>query len=703
MTARNSSKWLRLIIYILIVATTVYLPRNLGWTQPLEMVFYDFFTRLRPSEPIDERIVIVGLTEEDIKNLAALPIDDDTLAQLIRNISKYNPRVIGMDLHRNVPTGSGYYKLESILKSTRNLVGVEKTNQGSKDFPAIPPNPEIEKNGMSSASDLIVDSGDIVRRGYLYVSKSSLSSEQIPSFGLKLALEYLKKEGINPTSSGDKEHNLKLGNTVFPRLENNQEFYTLEDIDDYQILINFRSSKNSFKTISFAEVLKNNIKPSLIQDKIVIIGALAPTLGDNFFTPKSRKVIDFQEEIFGVEIHAYQTSQIISAALNDRKIIQLIPSLMESSWSLIWIITPSVILIKKVNLNTNLSGFYFSYISINFLAFITIVLINYLSLIAGYWIPIVNPAVALISSAILGYSYAEIIKEKQLAYLLKSQLEKATEELRQIQGELIAKEKLKAYEKLSIKMAHEIRNYLNAISLANNNSQYKLGELEQFLEENSFLFEDIYESTDKSPKHIANYFNSKFNKIDKNINKISLVIESILAENIPSLEPAFSTNVNKLINKIIKDADWIKSKVNGAFNITIDLNCASDLPKINIAPMELERVMINLLANASDSLYQKSLLNLEYAPVITLTTTSSSSAVEIKVRDNGMGISQDNLELIFVPFWTTKSSVDGVGVGLFFSQQRIEKNSGTISVSSTEGEWTEFTITLPKSIFDCEN
>lgn len=692
----NYSKWLRLTIYILIVATTVYLPRNLGWTQPLEMFFYDYLIRLRPPEPIDERIIIVGFTEKDIENIAQLPVADHTLAQLINNIRKHNPRVIGMDLHRNVPTGSGYNKLKSIIQSTPNLVGIEKTNQGDFDFPAIPPNPEIKQNGMSSASDIIVDSGDVVRRGYLYVSESSRSSEQLPSFGLKVALEYLNQEGIKPTSSDDEKDYLKLGKAVFPRLRNNREFYQSEDIDNYQVIINFRSTKTPFKTVSFSEVLNNNIKPKLIKDKIVLIGASASTLGDNFFTPKSRKTIDFTDEMFGVEIHAHQTSQIISAVLDGRKTIKLLPNAIESCWILVWIIMPSTFLVTKVNLNTNLTNLWFIYVSLNLLALIGIILISYLLLLTGFWIPIVNPIIALISSLALGCSYAETTKEKQSALFLTKKLQEKTEELNKTQKQLIAREKLLAYEKLSVKMAHEIRNYLNAINLANDNCQHKLKELELFFQDNSFLFEDIYEADSESPQYLTSYFKNKFDKVGKNIKKISLIIESILAESTSDIRQSDLTDVNQLIRRIIDESDWIKSQIKETLNLTIKLNLTDDLPKINISSIELERVIINLLTNAADSLYQKTLFNSKYSSTIILNTDYNQSTIKIEVRDNGMGISQDNLNQIFTPFWTTKSDVDGVGVGLFFSQQRIEKYNGTLTAKSNQGKWTEFTITLPK-------
>ena len=695
MTASRYRKWLRLAIYILIVATTIYLPRNLGWSQPLEMLFYDYLIRLRPPEPVDERIVIVGLTEQDIENLAELPVADGILAQLIDNIRQHNPRVIGLDLHRNVNTGSGSNQLKSIIQTTPNLVGVEKTSQGNFDFPAIPPNPDIAQNGMSSASDLIVDSGDVVRRGYLYVNKSDREVEQLPSFSLKIALEYLAGEGISPASSGGEEHYLKLSNAVFTRLESNQEFYRQPDIDNYQIIINFRSTKKPFKTVSFSDVLNKKIKPNLIKDKIILIGAAASTLGDNFFTPKSRKTINFKEETFGVEIHAHQTSQIISAALNGRKIIKLLPSAIENCWVLVWIIAPSTLLVWRVNLNSNLSNFWFNYISINLLAFVSVILIGYILLLTGYWIPMASPTIALISSFILGYSYAEATKEKQLASLLSIKLKEKTKELSEAQKKLIAREKLLAYEKLSVKMAHEIRNYLNTINLANDNCLHKLESLELFISENSFLFEDISDS--ESPKHLTNYFADKFDKLSKNINKISLIIESILAENNSSNKQLCLTDVNKIIKIIVKEKNWIKSRKNKVLNLSVNLNLDVALPKINIASVELERVIVNLLDNAYDSLSQKTLIDSKHSSIITISTNYSDSIIEIKVVDNGIGIAPDNLEQIFAPFWTTKSSVNGVGVGLFFSQQKIEKYNGTITVKSDEGEWTEFTIVLPET------
>ena len=112
---------------------------------------------------------------------------------------------------------------------------------------------------------------------------------------------------------------------------------------------------------------------------------------------------------------------------------------------------------------------------------------------------------------------------------------------------MIAKEKLAAYEKLSVKMAHEIRNYLNSISIVNNNCQNKLQELQQTLSENSFLFEDIYESPEQSPALVAEYVWHKLTNIDKNIEKLStseMKVASMIKNGFKTREIALQLHVS---------------------------------------------------------------------------------------------------------------------------------------------------------------
>lgn len=693
----HKKQWLTLLIFLLMMMMIVSFSTVQGVVRPLEMKAYDTMIRFRPKEPFDQRIIVVGITDKDIDRYG-VTIPDSILARLIEQISQLNPRVIGIDLHRNQPTGGGYEQLNQVLRSTSGIVGVEKTNQGSFDFPAIKPNKELDKKGMSSASELIEDQGGIVRRGYLYVNKEG---EPLPSFGLKVALEYLKRDEINATSSDPKNHYLKLGKVVFPRLRHNQFFYELEDIDDYQNIINYRSSANNLQKLTLEQALQNNLDSSLIENKIVLIGAVAPSLVDGASTPLSANITDYTKEAFGVDIHASQASQIISAVKDSRKIIKLFPSTIEYAWLLIWIIVPSFYLFYKIHFEIKLYNILMQYTIANILAFLLIAFTGYISIFNfGYWLPTATPIFSLTVSFLFGFFYIEITREKQISKQLTRELKYKAEELEKVQRELIVKEKISAYGNFSVKIAHEIGNVLNSIQLANDNSLDKFHELIQFLEENSFLYEDMNEEDITHPLKIVEYINNKYLKIEKGINKASQITETIRLEYRARYENLTSLDLNQFIQAIVEDSYWIKEQNKQAVNPKIELNLFSEIPKVKIYPMALESVLVNLLANANYSLNKK-LFNhgdIEYTPLITISTQDYPLTIEIKVKDNGEGINQENLEKIFIPFWTTKRAADGIGVGLFFCQQKINKHNGEIRVKSEFGKWTEFIICLPKSL-----
>ncbi|MGB6298280.1 MAG: CHASE2 domain-containing protein, partial [Rivularia sp. (in: cyanobacteria)] len=100
--------------------------RMLGSLQSLELAAYDTFMRLRPDEPIDERILIVGINEEDIQKLKAYPVPDGEIAKLLQTLQSYQPVAIGLDIYRDIPVEPGHKELASIFKDMKNLVGVEK-------------------------------------------------------------------------------------------------------------------------------------------------------------------------------------------------------------------------------------------------------------------------------------------------------------------------------------------------------------------------------------------------------------------------------------------------------------------------------------------------------------------------------------------------------------------------------------------------
>ena len=121
-----------------------------------------------------------------------------------------------------------------------------------------------------------------------------------------------------------------------------------------------------------------------------------------------------------------------------------------------------------------------------------------------------------------------------------------------------------------------------------------------------------------------------------------------------------------------------------------------DLPKVNVAQQDMGRAMLNLINNAFYAVNQKAkTTGSGYKPTVELSTTASNDHIEISVKDNGDGIPQKVLDKIFQPFFTTKPTGQGTGLGLSLSYDIIKAHNGTIDVNTKEGEYTEFTIALP--------
>ena len=192
-----------------------------GWLRGFEYKLYDLSLRLRPPQSIDPRIVIVGVTEKDLQKLGQDNIDDATLVKVIKEIKTHNPRVIGLDLHRNVRVGCtsdacelNRQELSTLFRTTPNLIGIEKTTGGNPWDEEILPHPELAIAQRTGASELIEDSDRIIRRVYLEVQKSA--KETLSSFGLAVALKYLEQESIQPM--GHKTW-LRLNDAIFPAID----------------------------------------------------------------------------------------------------------------------------------------------------------------------------------------------------------------------------------------------------------------------------------------------------------------------------------------------------------------------------------------------------------------------------------------------------------------------------------------------------
>lgn len=194
---------------------------------------------MKPDEGQDPRLLVVAVTESDIQAHQLSSISDGMLAQVLEKREQYQPRVIGLDIYRDFPVGSGAANLAPHLLNPR-LIAVCKTSAANKID--IPPPPAIP-NARLGFSDVVVDPDGIIRRHLLYMTTDSGSRYKANyAFSLQLAYSYLAAEGIQPQKH-PKQY-LQIGSTVLKPLEAQMGGYQKLDARGHQMLINYRSAQN---------------------------------------------------------------------------------------------------------------------------------------------------------------------------------------------------------------------------------------------------------------------------------------------------------------------------------------------------------------------------------------------------------------------------------------------------------------------------
>ena len=383
-------------------ATGIILLINvLGGFQLLESSTLDRWFRLRPSEEQDPRIVIVGINESDINRLSQWPMSDAVLANVIEKIAAQHPRVIGLDLYRDLPVEPGHQHLRQVLASTPQLIGIEKFLGD-----AVAPPPILAQLDRVGIADFVLDADGKIRRGLLAIGTDNHPTKF--SLGAKLALNYLETEGISLQSSTDRKYQYQLGRSSIRRFEANDGGYIRADTGGYQLLLNFRGvscgpplSACPFQMISLSDVLNHQIPSNLLQDRIVLIGVTAPSLGDRFYTPYS---YNDATTITGVELHAHLVSQLLSAALDGRTLIQVWPEPLEYLWIFICasggaIVGNHCFQHRRITVGILLR--------LGTLALLcgSLVVVAYLAFVVGWWIPMITPLVALVGAAVGSTTY----------------------------------------------------------------------------------------------------------------------------------------------------------------------------------------------------------------------------------------------------------------------------------------------------------
>jgi adenylate cyclase len=658
-----------------------------GALEFLECRILDSWFRLRLPESGTPPIVIVYIDEPDIKRLGRSPIDDKTLAKLITNLKKRQPKVIGLNLYRNLPVEPGYKELAKVFASTPNLIGIEKA-VSDNNGPAVDPSPILKKLNQVAADDFVVDDDGVIRRHLLSITDRE--NQTTLTLGTKIALKYLETKNIQLEDTGNQDI-LKLGKARFIALEEHEGGYVKADIGGYQILANFQRFHRDFPQISITDVLEERIPSNFIEGKIVLIGSIAESFSDKFYTPYTTSV---KTRWSGVEIHGNLASQIISSALYGRPSLRGMPQPLEYLWIFLW----SCI---GTGLGWNVRNWRMAIILIPATS-ISLIGAVYIFFLASWWVSIISPCLAFFSAGLTsrGYLLWRQIKNsnQQLTIYNKNLENRVRERTQELFERNIALEKAKvdavaANRAKSIflaNMSHELRTPLNAILgftqlLKNDNS------LNQEQQKNLRII-------NRAGEHLLSIINDILEMSKIEAGRMNLNLKRFNFRNfIEDLEEIFSLKIQHK-------------------NLQLIFEIPRNIPQYIYADeKKLRQVLFNILGNAIKFTERgRVILRVNVGEPVEVSLQISSPIQEnlpqfipifhyinFEIQDTGPGITQEEINLLFEPFMQTsagKNSQQGTGLGLSISRKYVQLMGGDIQVSSIVGESSSFFFNIQADI-----
>ncbi|MGB6168188.1 MAG: CHASE2 domain-containing protein [Geitlerinemataceae cyanobacterium] len=369
----------------------VAIARATGSLQFLEWSALDTFLRLRPAEPMDERIAIVGIDETDIEGIARYPIPDGEIAELLKKLQVYQPAVIGLDLGRELPVEPGHQDLKTALAQMENAIGVERVFPQQGRPAGLP----IDRVGFS---DFPWDADLHTRRSFLGMPNPRKSGDYKFSLAMQLARVYLSKTENLPLENGiDDRQAMRFGKTEFPRFLSHSGGYVGTDAGGVQVLLNFRSGSQPFRMLSLDDIETGNFDPNWLRDRIVLIGVTAPNYKSTIQTSALERANP--KGLSGVEFQAHAASQILSAVLDGRTLLKT----WLEGWEYLWILSWGCIGIILGHLSDSL---FKNGLGIGLLGTVSIG-IGYGSFLWGWWLPVVPSVLALVFGNIVYTAFSE--------------------------------------------------------------------------------------------------------------------------------------------------------------------------------------------------------------------------------------------------------------------------------------------------------
>ncbi|MEM9149669.1 MAG: CHASE2 domain-containing protein [Cyanobacteria bacterium P01_F01_bin.3] len=343
---KKRARVLTVALSTLITSAVIVGLRQVGVFVPAELAIWDKQVNARKDLGPDPRLLIVGVTENDLSQPGSFTPSDTELSQAIDNLQAHQPARIGIDFLRSQAEGEGKEALQANLKDPNVLAVMRLSDPNRNNLVLPPPGMMLEQ---LSFSNVVEDSDLRVRRALMldFLDAAVIESDRgenlggdignvldsdpveqpIFSFGTEAAIHYLEKyENIVPEGG----EILQLGDVRFEPLKSTFGGYQSIDAGGYQMFLRYRSQHDIAERVSFTDILNNSFDPALVKDKIVLIGSTTESSKDLFVTPFVEG--GTLQKMYGVEIHAQVASQILSAVIDGEPLPWAWPDGLEILW-----------------------------------------------------------------------------------------------------------------------------------------------------------------------------------------------------------------------------------------------------------------------------------------------------------------------------------------------------------------------------------
>lgn len=357
--------------------------RFTGSLQGLELSALDTFLRLRPSEPEDDRIVLVGF--DDIQT-TGYPIPEKNIVDVINTLQTYQPSVIGLHIQKNQVAETGNNLLFAGLKQYKNLIVTEVVLTAADQISA----PAGFAKDSIGFVDIAQDADDHTRRLPLGLYNPIDLTTYKRSLAIRLSEKYLisRDPSLNLQNGIADPYAMRFGSTELPRLLSNSGGYVNIDVGFPELLLNFRVGKVPFRLLSASDIKSKKFDPEWLRDRIVIVGITDPIIRAPLSTAATTSTNSLQ-------VQAHAVSQIISAVLDGRPLINT----WSDTWEYVWILGWGILAIiwgrSNLSYGIKLMGVGSAQIGL--------ILASYLLLLGGWWIAVVPASLIWLINS-LGYT-----------------------------------------------------------------------------------------------------------------------------------------------------------------------------------------------------------------------------------------------------------------------------------------------------------